>query len=245
MRAALRRMPITSAILIVPEAISEKRKRRSVIRRAATVSAAIALAGCAGARVSNVAAETSAGQPPTEILIDVNAASVGTAEPQVAADIATHLRSDLLEHLTKARLAAEPYQPGASHRGAALLHVSITEAEPGSYVERFIVGFGLGRARLEAAVNLETGDTAPPRPMTEFSTSSATGRMMPGLILPIAVTVATKDLIPLAVGGGLKVATSFRGGLDNSAEETAKAIVAQLKKYYASAGWPWPAPDEG
>jgi hypothetical protein len=172
----------------------------------------------------------------------------GDGEPDEAATAAqaaaARLQADLVKRLTAARLSAEPYFPGTNHPGAAVLRVSITEAEPGSYWERFVIGFGLGRAELQAKADLESGDTTETRSLTAFNTSSATGRVMPGLVLPGAIALATRSLVPLAVGGGLKLATSFRGGLDQSADGTAKAVVEQLKKYYASVGWHWPEEPE-
>ena len=95
---------------------------------------------------------------------------------------------------------------------------------------------------MQTKVDLESvGATA--NPMTAFDTSSSSGRVMPGLILPAGIALATRNIVPLAIGGGLKAATSFRGDLDSSARETATAVVAQLKKYYGSIGWRWPTED--
>ncbi|HUA77830.1 MAG TPA: DUF4410 domain-containing protein [Acetobacteraceae bacterium] len=202
-----------------------------------------ALTGCAGAEVSDVASASAAGSPPTEILVDVNTATTnGDVLAQPADALAAKLRSDLVQRLTKAGLPAEPFVPGTNYRAGAVLHVSITDAEPGSYLERFIIGFGLGRSELQAKVDLASTDGTD-HVITAFNTSSATGRFMPGLILPGAVAAATRNVVPLVVGGGVKLATSLRGGLDSSVQQTATAIVGQLRRYYASVGWRWP--DDG
>jgi hypothetical protein len=198
----------------------------------------LALAGCAGARISDVRTENAAAAPPpAQILVEVDTQASGAAE------LVPKLQSTLVERLTKAKLSAIPFAPGASQPGAAVLHVSITETDPGNYLERFIVGFGLGRARMQAKVDLERPDAAG-HPMTAFDTSAASGRFMPGLVLPAAISVATKNVIPIVVGSGLKAATSLRGGLDRTVDSTAKGVVDQLKKYYAAAGWHWPADDK-
>ncbi len=221
----------------------EKRRPPSIMLRLVGASLLLsAVAGCAGARVTDVTSAKPAGRPPVEILVEVTAfPATDDAQAKIGPELADKLRSDLVERLTKAGVSAEPFVPGTTHPGAALLHVSITEAEPGSYMERFIIGFGLGRTDFRAKADLESADTAGAYSLTAFDTSSGSGRMMPGLILPGALALATRNLLPLAIGGGIRVATSFRGGLDGDARETAAAVVKQLKTYYASVGWPRPA----
>jgi Domain of unknown function (DUF4410) len=231
-------MLIAPAAGDVPDARGERCVRSSPMARALGLGLALALAGCAGAQVSDVAATHQADRPPGEILVEVSTAM----ETQPAGDVAAKLRSDLVQQLTKAGLAAEPFASGTNDPGAAVLHVSITEATPGSYLERLIIGFGLGRSQLQAKVALESAGGAA-HPITAFDTSSASGRVMPGLVLPGAIAAASRNVMPLMIGGGLKLATSLRGSLDNSARQTAEAIVGEIKDYYASVGWRWPAHD--
>lgn len=211
------------------------------LRSAGFAALLTGLAGCAGATVSNVAAVQPTGPSPSEILVAVDAAPMTDAtQTHAAQQVASKLQSALVERLTGARVTAEPFEPGSQHRGAALLHVSVVQADPGSLVERFVVGFGLGHAELQAKTELESADGSGGTSLTAFNTSGDSG-MKPGLILPGAVALATRNPIHLAIGGGIDIAMNLRGGLARPTSSTASAIVAQLKKYYASAGWYWPA----
>jgi hypothetical protein len=201
----------------------------------------VALSGCVRAKVSNVAAMQPAGPAPSEILVAVDATpTTNRAQAEAAHRLAPELQSDLVERLTRARVTAEPFVPGSSHPGAAILHVSIVQADPGSLVERVVLGFGLGRAKLQTRTELESADETRGRALAAFDTSS-NSRMKPGLILPGGVALATGDAIHLVIGGGIDIAMNMRGGLTRPTTSTASAIVAQLKKYYASSGWYWPA----
>ena len=215
------------------------------LRSAGLAALLIGLTGCAGAAVSNVATVQSRGPAPSEILVAVDAAPMtdATHQTRAAQTAASKLQTALIERLTSSRVAAEPFAPGTSHPGAAVLHVSVVRADPGSLTERFVVGFGLGSAKLQANAELEGADESGRISLTAFDTSSR-GGIRPGLILPGAVALATRNPIHLAIGGAIDIATNSRGGLARPTSSTATAIVAQLKQYYAAAGWYWPAGHE-
>lgn len=213
------------------------------LRAGCTLLALLALAGCAGARVSNIATSTVPGAPPTEILVAVDASQTAdSAQSKVAAQVAGKLQSSLVDRLIHSRVTAEPFIAQTSHPGAAILHVSIVQADPGSFIERFTIGFGLGRAKLQARAELERADGDGAPALTAFDTASDSG-MKPGLILPGGIALATGNAVHLAIGGGIDVAMNLRGGLARPTTSTASAIVAQLKKYYIAEGWDWPAAD--
>ncbi len=201
------------------------------------------LAGCAGAKVTDVASVTAASPPPFEILVDVSVTQIADNDrAKLAHDVGTKLQSDLVQRLTEARVTAEPFVPGTRHPGSIVLRVAIVDADPGSSIERTVIGFGFGRATLQAKADLVSTDTGAAYSMTAFSTSSDSGHK-PGLVLPGSVALATGSVIHLAVGGALHLATDMHGGLDKPVTGTATAIVEQLRKYYASVGWHWPAGD--
>jgi len=195
--------------------------------------------------VSNVAAVQTAGPAPSEILVAVNAAPMtDAAQIRAAQTVASKLQTALVERLTSSRVTAEPFVRETSHPGAALLHVSVVLADPGSLAERFVVGFGLGSAKLQANAELESADGSGGISLTAFNTFSHSG-IKPGLILPGVVALATRNPIHLAIGGTIDIAMNLRGGLARpTSSSTASAIVAQLRKYYAAAGWYWPAGNE-
>ena len=219
-------------------ALHESSPMRSPVRIGGAIALAVALAGCTHARATNVASSYAASPPPSEILVSVAAypsASANAEDSQVAAKVAANLQTDLVREFAEAGITAEPYGPGTIHPGAVVLRATITDADPGNAIRRFVIGFGAGKARLEVAADLENGDAGDARTMTSFDTSSDTGHK-PGMIMPAGIALATRNYIHLAIGGGLKVATSFNDGLGKPTDDTAKAIVAQVKQYYTSIG---------
>lgn len=221
--------------------------KSSAVRPSNTCRLALALivisslTGCAGARISNVQSTTAAvGVAPAEVLVEVDIASdIGAAQQKDASKVRSGLESGLVQHLVKNGFAAEPFVAGISHPGAAVLHVSITEADSGSLAKRMIIGWGWGKATLQAKADLERADDSLGQSVTAFDTTSDSG-IKPGLLLPVGVALATGNTIGLAVGGTINIATNVRGGLSKPIKNTSVAMVDQLKKYYQSAGWAWP-----
>jgi hypothetical protein len=64
---------------------------------------------------------------------------------------------------------------------------------------------------------------------------------MPGLIVPGGAAAATGNLVHLAIVGGIKAGMSVKSEIDGPARKTAEAIVTQIKAYYTTSGWTWPA----
>ena len=218
--------------------------RRFLVHTARVIPLLIALAGCAGARVSNIASARAAGPAPSELLVAVDAASApDDTQAQAAHRIAADLQADLVQRLARAKVTAEPFVPATEHPGAAVLHVTIVRADPGSLAKRLVVGFGFGRATLQARAELQEASPSGVASLTAFDTSSDSG-IKPGLILPGGVALATGNAVHLAIGGGIDIATNLRGGLARPTTRTASAIVTQLRQYYASAGWQWPGDDK-
>ena len=209
-------------------------------RPAIVPTAALALlAGCA-AQVSTLAEREPGAARPVEILVAVNADPGEPAGTAIAQNIATALQSELVRRLTKAKLTAAPFLPGAVPSNADVLHVVITDADPGDRLKRIVIGFGAGRAELRATADLARAGAAAQAPLLTFSTASDSG-YKPGLIVPGAVAAGTGDALGLAIGGGVDIATNIQGGLAKPTEKTATAIVTRLKRYYASVGWSWPS----
>ena len=61
----------------------------------------------------------------------------------------------------------------------------------------------------------------------------------PGMIVPLAVTVATANPIGLVVGGAVKAGTEIAGtsGTRGAAKHTADAIADVLKQRFQEQGW--------
>lgn len=199
------------------------------------------LTGCSAARVTESASSgVATSSPPVEILVDVSAVpGADDAQGEVATEVAGPLQSALLEKLTASRITAEPFVSGTRHPGAALLRVTITRADQGDAIKRFVVGFGAGRAELQVAAEFERSDSTVAGSMTAFNVSSDSGKKA-GLIVPGAIARAARDAVPLAIGGSIDVASSVHGGLSKPVQKTSTAIVGELEKYYARVGWAWP-----
>ena len=217
---------------------------RSETRTGLAVTVMVAmLTGCASARVAETARTDPAGTQPIEILVDVSATPPSDAErAKVVRDVSSTLQSNIVKELAAAHIAAEVFVPGTPHAGAAVLHVTVTEASPGSTLERFVVGFGVGRAELNATAELRVGDATGTLPLNAFNTYSDSG-FKPGLLLPGGIALATGKAAHIAIAAGLDVAFNVHGGLQQPVKHTSSAIVKQLKKYYGSVGWSWPAAD--
>jgi hypothetical protein len=208
------------------------------------IAAAAVLAGCATARVSDAAYASAKSARPVEILVDVSTEAISdAAQASVAETVRADLQADLMKELTSARVFAEPLTSGTQHAGAAVLHVTVTEAAPGNPVKRFVIGLGAGRAQLRAAAELRIASAGGDFPLVSFNTSSDSGRK-PGLIVPGSLALATGKVVHLAIAGGLDVAMNARGGFDRPLKATARTVVGQLKKYYGSVGWYWPTADQ-
>lgn len=210
------------------------------LRGLALAALLLCLAGCAGTQVSNVASIRAVGPPPRAILVDVETGPArNAAEAGAEQSAARQLQADLLHRLAKAGIAAQPAAPGAMRPGAMRLHVALTRVDPGSRAERLVIGFGAGRARLEARAELWPAGAVAAMPLTAFDTSSDTG-IKPGLILPGGVALATGNALHMAIGGGIDLAFNVQGGLARTSAHTATAILGELRTYYRGAGWPWP-----
>jgi hypothetical protein len=199
---------------------------------------------CTTARVAQTVTTKPVGGPPAEILVNVSATVPSDAKKtrEIQA-VSSTLQANILEKLVAARIAAAPLASGVLRPGAAVLQVTVTEASPGSRLERFVVGFGVGRAELEATANLRVAEPADALPLLEFNTSSDSG-FKPGLLLPGGIALATGKVVHLAIAGGVDVALNVRGGLSQPLNRTTQAVVDQLEKYYESVGWYWPATHE-
>lgn len=179
---------------------------------------------------------------PRELLLDVMGTPdiSGSYSALQQATIAS-LEKELTEELKNSKLLVRIASTGGDGSGATVLRVIVTAADPGDAAKRLIIGFGAGRAEVQVRADLEqVGSRSDRRELVAFTTYSDTGHK-PGLLLPGGAALATGDVVHLAVGGSLVVVGNTRSGLNQPIHRTARAIVAQLKAFYAAAGWIWPS----
>jgi hypothetical protein len=111
--------------------------------------------------------------------------------------------------------------------------------EKGSAVKRIALGFGSGAADIQTVVKgyEMTTQGLVERGSAEFD--SGGGNKGPGMIVPIAVVVATANPIGLAVGGAVQAGREIKGSnkLEGAAKRTAKAVGEELRARFERQGW--------
>ncbi len=110
--------------------------------------------------------------------------------------------------------------------------------EEGSAGKRIVLGFGSGNADLQTAVTVYEMTESGLRKLGG-GTIDAGGGKTPGVLLPLAVTVATANPIGLVVGGAVKAEgeISGRDTIEGSAERTATQIANELQTGFKRQGW--------
>jgi hypothetical protein len=113
-----------------------------------------------------------------------------------------------------------------------------TSIDKGSAAERVAIGFGEGAAALSTVVE---GYLATSRGMRRLGsgTVSSEADKTPGVLVPLAVTVATANPIGLAVGGALKVGeeASGKSTVEGVATRVADKIADELRVKFREQGW--------
>ena len=110
--------------------------------------------------------------------------------------------------------------------------------DEGSAAKRVVIGFGSGGAELKTRVE---GYMMTDQGMHELESREVEsgGGKTPGVMVPIAVTVATANPIGLIVGGAVKAEGEVTGRdtIDGSAKRTAKKIGDELRAAFKEQGW--------
>ena len=110
--------------------------------------------------------------------------------------------------------------------------------DEGSTVKRLVIGFGSGSTDLTTAVEGYQMTSEGPRLLGSAQLESGGGKT-PGLIVPLAVLVATSNPIGLIVMGGAKVGMEVTGrsGIEGSAKRTAEEISEKLEERFKELDW--------
>lgn len=113
-----------------------------------------------------------------------------------------------------------------------------TQVDKGSAIERVVIGFGEGSAELSASVE---GYLATPSGMRKLGSGVVTSgpEKGPGLVLPLAVTLATANPIGLAVGGAVKAGQELSGEdtLKGVSIRVADKVASELEVKFREQGW--------
>ena len=110
--------------------------------------------------------------------------------------------------------------------------------DEGSALKRIAIGFGSGGAELTTEVEGYLMTDQGLRELGSREIDSGGGKM-PGVMVPLAVFVATANPIGLIVGGALKVGGEVTGSstIEGSAKRTAKKIADELRVAFQKQGW--------
>jgi len=123
--------------------------------------------------------------------------------------------------------------------GDLVIRGYFVSVDEGSTAKRMIVGFGSGAADLKTFVEGYLMTDQGLRRLGSGEIDSGAKGGTPGLLVPLAVTIATANPIGLAVGGAVKVAGEASGSstVEGSGKRTAKLIAKELRVKFEEQGW--------
>jgi hypothetical protein len=168
------------------------------------------------------------GSPPTPQQVEVGR--------QLGASVATELAADIAAMgLPGVRAANQP--PPAP--GDIVLKGYFVTLDEGSAAKRMLIGFGSGSAELKTFVEGYLMEEQGLRRLGSGEVSSGSQGGTPGVIVPLAVTIATANPIGLVVGGAVKVGTELSGTdkIQASGKRTADLIAKELRPKFEQQGW--------
>lgn len=165
-----------------------------------------------------------------------------TASPEelaAARELGTHMTTELVSRIDAMGLEAERANGESKPSPGDLVIVGfLGSVDEGSGFKRVVVGFGSGSAEVTSHVEgyLATEDGF--RKLGSGDASSGKGHA-PGVVVPIAVTIATANPIGLLVMTPIKVGTEISGR--NKAEGVGKrmagSVADELEKKFREQGW--------
>jgi hypothetical protein len=151
---------------------------------------------------------------------------------EVSTDLAKEIQAMGLPGLRAAD--QPPPQPGD-----IVIRGYFLSVDQGSRTERMLIGFGEGAADLRTFVEGYLMTDQGLRRLGSGEINSGAKGGTPGLLVPLAVTIATANPIGIAVGGAVKVAGEASGSstIKGSGKRTAELIAKELRKKFIEQGW--------
>lgn len=177
---------------------------------------------------SAIAAQVASQPPPTAKEMEVG--------NKLGESVARNLVGEIQKMGLPAVRAADMPSPAV---GDLVIRGYFVTIDTGSTVERVAIGFGAGSADLTTVVEgylvTETGL----RRLGEGEIKAGGAGKGPGMIIPLAVTVATANPIGLAVSGAVKAEGELSGRttIEGSGKRTAELIAKELKLKFVQQGW--------
>ena len=155
---------------------------------------------------------------------------------KLGAEVAKQLVAEIRNMGLPAVLAAGQPAPNV---GDIVIIGYFASIDEGSRLKRMAIGFGSGGAKMTTQVEgyLETDEGL--RKLGSREIDSKAGGKTPGMVVPLAVTIATANPIGLIVGSAVKVSgeVTGRNTIKGSAKRTAKKIGDELRVAFENQGW--------
>jgi hypothetical protein len=187
-----------------------------------------------GATAADIPAESAAAGE-----IETNNPTQTPEQVEMAAKLGDEIAHELVAKIQAMGMPAE-VASGASTAATGDLEIKgyFVTIDKGSGAKRLLIGFGSGGADLNTVVEayLVTENGLRQLGSGEVDAGDSKG---PGLLVPLAVTVATKNPIGLAVGGAVKLGEAATGSdtIKGSAKRTADEIAEKLQAAFEKQGW--------
>jgi len=165
----------------------------------------------------------------------------GPTEEQLEAgrQLGAEVAKDLVEEIQDMGLpAVRAAELPRGETGDIVIRGTFLSVDEGSALKRIVVGFGSGGAELRTLVE---GYVMTERGLRKLGSGQidSGGNKLPGVVLPLAVFVATANPIGLAVGGAVKATGELTGSstIEGSGRRTAELIAQELKVKFEEQGW--------
>jgi hypothetical protein len=154
---------------------------------------------------------------------------------KLGAEIAKKLTTKIRAMGLPAAIADSETTPNV---GDIAIYGYFASIDEGSTTKRLVVGFRSGKADLKTCVEGYLVTQSGLRKLGSGEIDSGGGKT-PGLLLPIAVTVATANPVGILVGGAVKASgeLSGRNTIEGAADRTATQIASELQTAFKKQGW--------
>ena len=153
-------------------------------------------------------------------------------------ELGAKVANNLVEEIREMGLPATSAEGQTLRPGDVMIVGYFESIDEGSAAKRIVLGFGSGGADLKTQVEGYQMTEQGPRELGSRDVDSGAGKS-PGVVVPLAVTIATHNPIGLIASTALKVGGEASGKttIDGSAQRTGKEIGDELKTIFQNQGW--------
>lgn len=166
-------------------------------------------------------------------------ANASTEELAAARKLGIQMTTELVAQIDEMGLDADRADGQTKPSpGDVVLVGFLGSVDEGSSFKRVVIGFGSGSAQVTSHVEGYLATESGYRKLGSGDADSGTGRA-PGVVLPVAVTIATANPIGLIVMAPIKVGTemSGRNKIEGIGKRMASEVAEALEKKFREQGW--------